>query len=277
MKIGVIFCCYGTPEYISPCLENWLKLKDKYNIKIAAVHGQFKEYHTNGVEDNDYDTQIKLKDLNFNKQIDYLYIQNDYNVFYPDSIKYNGYIFQTESEIRDKGLQYLLKENVDYIWLLDLDEFYTEEQIKSIIEYIDDGCNQFYCWWSIPMKNYIFSGKEYIKGFSPPRIFKTKFNDFLNLNKFYFDNDISYIRNPMNANVSYKELPNKKIPDSKIAGGVSHKTWLHSNGEQKVNYQIKHFNGICSYKFNKEKGELEFDKNYYIKYNIPIPEVYEDE
>ena len=147
-KIGIIFCAYGNPSYVTPCLEAWAKLKEKYNISIAAVHGQFKEYHENDILDVDTETVDELYRFGEKKVIDYLYIQNDYN---EDSDKW---IYQTEAEIRDKGLQYLLKDKCDIVWLLDLDEFYTVEQIENIIKYVQD--NPFYMWFSSTFLKTIF-------------------------------------------------------------------------------------------------------------------------
>lgn len=291
-KIGIIFCAYGNPDYVQPCLDPWIKLKEKYNISIAAVHGQFKEYHDNGIEDKDYETQLKLKDLEWNKNIDCLYLQNDYNVFWPDHLNQTKY--ETESEIRNKGLKYLLEEKCDIIWLLDLDEFYTEEQIENIIKYINSPFlseteGGFYAWYSINFKNYILDGKQWIDNFCPPRIFRTKISkgskNQLNLSNFIWDNDLEYtvlnlendwpLKNGCNRlNISYKELASKKIPKNIVQ--IKHLTWLHSNGKNKVLYQLKHF-GHCSYKWNEEKNELEIDLDFYRKNGLDLPIIYKDD
>lgn len=271
MKIGVIFCAYGNPDYVEPCLAPWIKLKEKYDIVIAAVHGQFKEYHEAGIEDDDSITIDKLCRLKLDNEISSLYIQNSKARLSSGPAEF---IYETEAEIRDKGLQYLLKENCDIIWLLDLDEFYTEEQIENTIKYIDEGENKYFSWFKIPMKNYILDGKQWIDGFCPSRIFKVQSIRY-KLNKFYWDNDLEYLDDYDNI-VDYKKLPNKSVPKNIINLGIKHMTWLHSNGKNKVLYQLKHF-GSCSYKWNEEKQELGFDLDFYSKNHMDLPIIYKDE
>lgn len=269
MKIGILACLYGNPEYLEPCLENWIKLKEKHNIIISVVHGQFKENHENRIPDNDKETLNKLLNNNYYK---YLYIQN--NHWYKSE---KDYIYQTEFELRNHALQPLLKEKCDIIWLLDLDEFYTEEQIENIINYIKQPESQNFCWFSIPMKNYILDGKQWVDGFCPPRIFRRSVGDMVNLeiDRFYYDNDIIYkTTNDWPNETNYKILANKKIP--KETCYVKHLTWLHSNGKDKVNYQLKHF-GHCSYKWNENTQKIEIDPDFYIKNRLEMPIIYQDE
>lgn len=264
MKIGLIFCAYGTPEYLEKSLNPWINLKSKYNITISACHGQFKEFHENGVEDNDIKTQKGLLLLQVQNKIDYLYIQNYYGPdFDLDTQKY-----ETEAQIRNYCLQYLLKQDLDYVILWDLDEFTTESEIESLLNYIQKSENKFYNWYSIEYKNVIFDGNQYIDGFCPPRIFKTKVNN-LKLKEIYWDNDISYLER--DKTISYKELAAKKVPKSII--NPKHLTWLSNNrSKEKVQYQLKHF-GHCGYKWNDQENKLEFDLEFYKKTNQKLPEI----
>ena len=197
MKIGVIYCCYGNPQHVDNCLAPWLEAKKSHDILIAAVHGQFKEYHDLNIEDRDIEVVNKLANHRISKNLDYLYIQNASKILEPrlfksdDYFEDNNFIYQTEAEIRNHGLQWLLKQNCDYIWLLDNDEFYTIEQINNIISYIQSDDNKFYSWYSIPFKNYIFDGKQWVAGFCPPRIFKRETIRYT-LDKCYWDNDFCY-------------------------------------------------------------------------------------
>ena len=273
MKIGVIYCCYGNPEYIDDCLKPWIETKKSHDILIAAVHGQFKEYNNFGIPDTDEDSIEKLEKSYHRKIIDNIYIQN--SPWFGDKNSEN--IYQTEAEIRDKGLQWLLTQNCDYIWLLDNDERYTVEQINNIINYIKK--EEYITWFSIPFKNYIFDGKSWVSGFCPPRIFKSWSSSVCGniiLSKCYWDNDFEYIaHNSNNEKISYKDLPTKSIPVDILKGGIKHLTWLNSNGKLKYEYQMKHF-GHCGYKWNYDTNLLEFNKEYHQKHNIPIPEVFKD-
>lgn len=265
MKIGVIYCCYGNPEYINDCIAPWTEAKKSNDILIAAVHGQFKEYHDLGVEDNDLDSQKILLDKLVSKDLNFVYIQNEYN---------NEKTYQTEAEIRDRGLQWLLKQNCDIIWLLDNDERYTVNQIDNIIEYIQYPESLPYVWYSINFKNYVLDGKQWIDGFCPPRIFRVNINHGI-LSHLHYDNDCMYRISCLAHDrlIDYKKLPSKEIP--KNWAHIKHLTWLHSNGKSKVAYQLAHF-GHCSYKWNEEKQELEIDNDFYKNNNIPIPIINED-
>ena len=269
MKIGIIYCSYGVPDLINELIKPWTNLKDKLNIKIAAVHGQFKEYHEIGTTDNDYPSQVILKNLEFNNDIDYLYLQDDYNLFVPD--KYRNTIYQTEAEIRDKGLQFLLKEEVDYVMLWDGDEEITEDEIDNIINYIQK--DEFIAWYSLEYKNLTFNRQTYTKGFAPPRIFKVNYNN-LKLKQMVYDNDVIY--QDINGNsVGYKQLPNKKIPIY-IANPL-HYSWCdYERSKSKIEYQNKHFGHYagCSFKINEDKKEIEWNQDYFLKTSQNPPELF---
>jgi ribosomal protein L6P/L9E len=49
-------------------------------------------------------------------------------------------------------------------------------------------------------------------------------------------------------------------------------TWLHSNGKDKYEYQMKHF-GHCGYKWNYETNQLELNLEFYAKNKIDIPKI----
>lgn len=268
MKIGIIYCCYGNPEYIDDCLAPWIEAKKTNDILIAAVHGQFKEYHDLGIEDNDFQVQQELIGNTQVGYIDYLYLQNQ------QWLKDFSPIYQSEAEIRDKGLQWLLKQNCDYVWLLDNDEFYTVEQINSIIGYLTK--EPFITWFSIPFKNYIFDGRQWIDGFCPPRIFARTKGDMAGctLQSFYWDNDIMYELwgDTRQLECTYKSLSNKSIPKNIILGGIKHLTWLHTNGKLKYEYQMKHF-GHCGYKWNYDTNEIELNKEFYTRNNLSLPDI----
>ncbi len=264
--LGIIFCAYGNSDYVKPCLEPWLNRND---IVIAAVHGQFKEYNENGIKDEDEQTIHHLIEFEARQAIDFLYIQNEPWINLPK-------IYQTEAEIRDKGLQFL-KDKCDFVLLLDLDEFWTTKEIDNLFEYINRKETDLYTWHSICYKNYILDGKRWVDDFCPPRLFKTvtNYNGYLcKLDKFFYDNDVYYDTGHSGGNnISYKLLPNKSIHKDLIF--CKHLTWLHSNGKNKYEYQMKHF-GHCGYKWNYETNLLEINEEFYLKNNLNLPVIYED-
>jgi hypothetical protein len=258
MNIGIIYCVYGNPDYVNDCLQSWIEARKDHNIKIAAVHGQFKEYHDLGIEDFDITTQLALKEKYYDNKIDFLYIQNEND---------ENNIYQTEAEIRDRALKYLLRENVDYVIFLDNDEFYTRENIDNIINYINQ--NNLIGWFSINFKNYVLDAKCWVDGFCPPRVFKVNLITH-RLSGIYWDNDCEYQDKKTGDKISYKSFATKPIPKS--VAHIKHLTWLHSNGKLKYEYQMRHF-GHCGYKWNYETNQLEFNLEFHKKHNIPIPEL----
>jgi len=261
--IGVIFCCYGNPENIEPVLFPWFNLKNELNIKIAAVQGQFLEYHNLGYKDNDFETQFKLMKFFTQKKIDHVYFQNPLG-------QSEFLIYQTEAQIRNKGLEWLKNQNCDIFWFLDSDEFYTEQQIKNIIEFVS---STEYCSYYICFKNYFGDGKKYFDNFCPIRVFRNKWSGH-SLGQMFYDNDFYYINNYSLQNVSYKNLPYVEIP--KEIAWVKHNSWVgKENCINKIKYHVSHF-GESSYTWNAEKDCLDFNYDYYKKYNKEIPIIHED-
>lgn len=248
MKIGIIYCAYNCKNFVEKSSQSFIQARENKIIShICAVSLPFSEYQ-NITDQNDGTTEI-LIDLYKKDKIDYIFTQPNYI---------------QEHLARDLCLQYLKIMDMDFIWLVDGDEFYSLEDIKNISSYIKE--NDF-IWYSINFKNYVFDGTKWIDGFCPPRIFKVK-DDNLSIDKFYWDNDILYKSN--DNIINYKNLYNNSIPKS--IAHIKHMTWLHSNGKQKYEYQMKHF-GHCGYIWNEEKKEIEINKEFYIKNNIPIPEI----
>lgn len=252
MKIGIIYCAYNCKNYIQKSLSPIISAKNENLIsQICAVSIPFMEYFDIN-QNNDGTTELLLDFYNQG------FINNIFTQ--PNYIQ--------EHKARDLCLQYLKITNCDAIWMIDGDEFYSIDDIKNIINFIEENPN--YAWYSINFKNYIFDGKQWIDGFCPPRVFKTKFN-FNTIDSFFWDNDISYNQN--NKLINYKILPSLEIP--KHTAHIRHMTWLHENGKQKYEYQIKHF-GHCGYRWNYELKELEFNKDFYLKNNQKLPTIFKD-
>lgn len=265
MKIGCIYCCYGNPEYIDDCLKPWIEAKKEHNILIAAVHGQFKEYHDLGIEDNDIITQKQLLDRLVNKDLDFAYIQNEYN---------NEKIYQTEAEIRDKGLQWLLKRNCDYVVLLDGDEKYTFEEINNLINYIQK--DEFIAVYNIEFKNLTFDNFHYTKGFSPQRVWQVNLNHW-KLYKINYDNDCIYKNVNTGDILSDKDFSHKKIPINLV--NPLHYTWNDlERSKLKIKYAEKRWNppngNGCSFKISEDGKSIDWNLDYYNRINQNIPELH---
>ena len=249
MKIGILGCGYNCADNLDKRLQPWFLAALNNNLIFSFVSCPFEHFK---ISDNSKTLDL-LDSLKQKNLIQYLYTSESQF---------------TESESRNHALRPLLKESVEYVWLLDLsDEYYKLEEINKIINYIQK--NDLYDWFSINFKNYIFDGDQWIDDFCPPRIFKN--NLIKKIKHFYWDNDIIYEHN--NIEINYKSLSESKIP--KNIAHIKHMTWLHYNGKEKYEYQIKHF-GDCSYKWNEEHNKLEFNYDFYKKHNLSFPVIYQD-
>lgn len=265
MKIGIIFCSYGVPEYLEQSIKPWVELK-KINkdigVEIAAVSDIFKEYWDMNTP-KDLETYPYLNKLLDNKEIDFLYgINHSLSEKLP---------LLSEAEVRDKACQYLLNKGVDIIWLWDGDEITTLNDINNVISYINN--NKFYAWFKTHYKNLTFKVDTYTKGFCPPRIFRTKFNNYT-LTKCSWDNDFLYNGTITRDIIKQESLPNKVVPESLF--NPLHFTWLNEErSKSKIEYQERHFahGAGCSFKWDEKLG-LQFNEEYYKKTGQKIPELY---
>ena len=251
-KIGLLLTAYNCENYINPCLDPWMKLKEKYNIKIAVNSGMFSDYKALGFENRNQGTLDKLNKYKF----DYFIKTDDQNLLDEDSS-------------RNKCLNYLINEqHCDLIWILDADEIYKELEIENIINYVNKNDALYY---SVNFKNYLFT-KDYSTDYLPPRIFWTNKNS--GIKKFHFDNHITY-----NDNSVSEMFPHHEIP--KNIACVDHYSWLaeDSRTKEKIIYQNKRFageeNAKCSFVWDDNYDCLIFNEDFYQKRNVQKPFNYE--
>lgn len=256
MRIGVLGCLYGCADALPSILAPWFSLKEKgrtagHEFVISAVHSQFKEYADMGVPDTDEATLRVLEGYAAGPEarLDFLH---------------HSPLPLPEHEVRSIPLRYLLSRDVDLVWLLDGDEFYTAEEIERILSHV--SFYGMFDYYRLYLKTYIFDGTVWMDGFAPPRIFSVKKHG--GALDFYWDNNMRFKDGTDHSSASEHLIP-------KDVAFVKHLTWLHKGGERKVAYQKKRF-GDCSFRFNREKGELEFDPDYFAKYKEPIPQLFKD-
>lgn len=261
MKLGILLCAYDCAEYLDDCINPWIEAAKNKSIVLAAVHGMFAEYKALGQTDNDVDTLNKLK----NVPLDFLYIQNSYDGS-PEQ-------YQSEAEIRDKALQYLKTAGCDYILLLDADEIWTGQEIDNLFKYIQRYT--LYTWFRIEYKNLTFSTKTYTKGFRPPRVFKVK-SEGVTLDKFVWDNDVTYVNEKGEGSLYYADFVNRVIPTSVC--NPLHYTWLNNErSRKKIEYQKLHFasGAGCSFDWDYETNSLIWNEDYFIQTRSGKPPIFE--
>lgn len=234
MKFGILLTAYNFSDTIDQCLTPWMAVEDVENLKFCAVSLPFKEYEGKEIPEDDTAEKLTIK----------------YGI---DTITEPKYIPEYEA----RNLAFDKLKDCDYIWILDSDEVYTEQDIEKIIKFVKFNPEIYY--FCINFKNYVFDGKCWVDGFCPPRIFKTK-----RAKGFYWDNDMMYDLD--GQNMSYKQMSMAKIP--KNTAHVKHLTWLNNERtKNKIQYQEEHFKGGfgCSYRWNEEKDCLEFNEEYFKK------------
>jgi len=243
MKYGIIFCGYNTEDYIKDSLAPWIGRDD---CVISAVSIPFQEYSRQVFFE---DKTIEILHEHFNRgEIQHL-------TTFPRFIK--------EHEARNLALR-KIKEPVDAYFLVDSDEIYTKENIERIFEFVETNPM---CWYKVALRNFVFDKDTYLEEpFTPPRIFRTNFLG-LNTPSFSWDNDMTY--NHQEGQFSHNQIPFLEIP--KEVAWVDHYTWLsNSLSKRKLQYQMAHFQGVCSFDWDEEKG-LIFNEAYYK--NIPKPKL----
>lgn len=244
MRIGIIYCAYSSEEYVEKSLSPFLNPVNGHSFAVSAISYPFENFEKGGNK--------KTLDI-LRKYRDDRKITLNYG---PDPIK--------ETVARQIALDDLSKRGIDLVWMVDSDEFYSIEQIKEIIQFVAD--EEFITWFRICLKNRVFDGGYLEEPFAPPRIFRVKAPNYT-INKFYDDNNVNYRGRLKGDIVPDLALANMMIP--KRIAWVDHMTWLNDErSKKKVEYQ-KARGWNCSFKWNYEKGYLEFNEEYYNGKNFP--------
>lgn len=247
-NLAIILSAYALEEYVQPCLSPW----KNFNIPIACASFQFE---------------------NFQKQNNKPCL-DELSKFIPDShIFHSNENIVNEHNARNVPLEFL-KQNTDTdtFLILDIDEFYAEKEIESLLNFINGDDFSWVAWAKINFKNYIFDEKSWIDDFCPPRLFKKTYQNYI-IDKFYWDNDILY-SDKDGTPVDYKQLSSIIIPKNNIH--AKHMTWLNNErSKNKIEYQEAHF-GACSYSWNALKNCVEINKDFYKKSGQLPPIIYND-
>lgn len=257
MKIGLHLLGYECADFIPQFFEPWFKYKENNELIISVGHVCFKEFQELGFpvfsKDNSH---IEFKKLFDDKKIEYYQ-------FLESPL--------TEIQARTAILQPLIREGVDLIVLSAPDEFYTLEQIQNTVKYIEK--ESFIRVFNIEFKNLVFNEKTYTKGFAPLRAYR---ND-KKLQTHHFSDDDAIVFYNGEEFIDCRALPNKKIPVSIC--NPKHYTWLNNErSRDKVKYQERRWSppkGFgCSFKWDEEKKELEFNLDYYKRTGQSLPELF---
>jgi len=249
MKIGILFASYNCADYIDKCFQPWLNLREELNLVLASTNGR-------------YDLSIKESDAKGSHSLLKL-IGKDLDFLVHSSGKDNRW---SEEQSRTYMLNFMNDQKVDLIWCIDADEFYSENDIRNILNYIK--VNKQYDAYCVQFKNYVFELPYWIDGFQKDVIYWTDRNNGIKC--FNFDNDITYNNNTITQN------NNNKITIPKSIAYVDHYTWLNNDSripEKIRNQNIKYDGEIgakCAYKYD-ENNKLIFNEFFWKSRNLEIP------
>ena len=255
MKIGILLTCYNCESYVDRCIEPWMNLKDKYNFIFACNSGMFKDYFDLGIQENNQGTLKKL----ISHKLDFLVTTSGRNLLDEDSS-------------RNLSLDFLKKQECDLLIYLDGDEIYTEEQIVSILDFVEK--NPEYDQYSICFKNHTIKEGLFLNNFNRKSIYWMK--RYGGINRFYFDSDFVY-------NDPDSIYTNSIIIPREIAF-IEHYSWISNDPRTKIKikYQNKRYVGSsgdfpenlrCSFIWDEERNKLDFNKDYWTsigRTQIPI-------
>jgi len=261
LKIGIQFLAYNCEKSFKDFISPWIKLKDKYDLYFFVGSVQFTLYKELGYSDKNKGT-IKMFKTEYNDVIDYLYSPED---------------TKAEEQVRNKCLKLFKEKEIDIMWAVDSDEFFTEKEVENIIKFIKE--NEEYNWYQVKYKNYIGDGSGWID-FEVPRIWRINRNS--GISHFYRDCWIKY-NNGQSGHIENPLSPWKTIPEE--VARPRHMTWVEnyeesrpSNAKAKIEYQIANYgkNWGCSFKWDDKENKLSLDEEWYKSFDIPMPEIYYD-
>jgi hypothetical protein len=251
--LGVIFTGYNCREYLENSLASWVNLRERNHsaekspqIKICAVNVVFDKF--------DAAPEDGTRELLLRYQVDG---KIDHAIIGPDGM--------TEVEARGTALKWLISQGADTIIQVDIDEFYTIEEINRILRFVDS--QEFIVAFRLSLKNFVFDKNTYLEeAFTPMRIHRVKAGPFTAVD-FCDDNNVLYRDD--NGSIRDTNLATMTVP-KKIAW-IRHYTWLNDErSKKKIAYQNKRWPS-CSFKWNEEENRLEFNLDYYRQNQLSFP------
>lgn len=246
MKIGIQVLAYNCQNTIEEVLNPWIKLKSEYDIKIWVASGQFRIYQELGYANENGPTLEVLYNLLENQKIDFIFTPDESNLL-------------DDHETRNKSIDFFKKNDVDLMVVLDSDEFYKEDEVKTFFDYIQK--NPEYTLYMTVFKNLIKDGTEYIEF---ERYTAARIKNFGGISHFYFDCHWSF-KGENGENVEYRWTPTTTIPKELVH--PIHDTWTnkrrgsgHHHIISKIEYQKRYYSHEPGWKWNEEKQSIEINE-----------------
>ena len=159
--------------------------------------------------------------------------------------------------MRSQSISFFEEEDVDLLWILDADEFYTEDEIRGVIDFVKNrqDCD----YYKINMKSYMIDNKHWFN-FIPMRVIWRK--RFGGIRNYYFDNHYCY-----NDNSEYRchkscDIPKEVVFPLHYSWTQYHNTTGPKNIQDKIEYQKRYYSDGCGFYYdNKEDKIVSHDSN----------------
>lgn len=253
MKVGLIYCSFGTLDLTPASLAPWLAAKASrlggHDYVIAAVSCPFSGF-PDAKDDGAVDYLFKQVG---HEKIDHLVVSD---------------IPIPETEARGRALRWLTAQGCDLSIMVDSDEFWTADQIAKAVAFMEE--RPFLCWARVCLKNYVFDTKTYlVEPFAPPRIHRLSFQGAFTAAGFEQDNDLWYSRID-GMPISQREMTSATIPKGLV--WVKHLSWIsNERSRKKIKYQtVGRGWGSCSFSWDDSQGGLIWNPA------LPVPETATD-
>jgi len=244
MKIGIQLVTYNSEEVLEELLTPWLKLKDRYDLKVWVGSGQFKTYNQMGCENINGPTIRLLEEMLKENKIDYLFQPDPENLL-------------DDAETRDKCIPWMKEQDIDLMIQLDSDEFYTEKEVENLITFIEENPQP--SVYNVVFNNIMGDSREDWVRFVAGWIKRHG-----GIKHYYFDCHFSFIEG------EYRRVPNVTIPKTLVH--PTHFTWTNNENttgpshiQEKINYQNRIYGGDirCEMVWDEEDQKIkrigEFD------------------
>jgi len=258
VNIGITCIGYECLEHIDRTLAPWLALRNgeatsEYvnSVHISISHGCFEETAQLGYPIASTDGTIeKFMSLKDKKLIDNLFIhgtpQREFDMW-------------TENFVR-------LRDEIDLLVLLPIDEIWTVEQIDKALMFIQ--MNPLVDYFKVNFKNYCIDEQTWVDDFIVPRFWWTHKNQ--GLKGFYKDDLVEYNDGRKDVQCSHMVIPNHIV-------FPRHLSWVGSKEylQRKLKFQAIRY-GLCSYAWDEENDCLKLNEEFYQKMNKPKPFLHHD-
>jgi hypothetical protein len=258
IKVGITFIGYECSELMPRALAPWIQIRKNSSLvdcfeslKISLSHGCFEET-----------AKLGFPILSSDKSHEWMALQKELGnvdnfILYKDPMKeYDMW----------SGNYHWMKDDIDFLVMLNHDEMWTPEEIQSLFRYV--SFNPFVNYYKVNFKNYCIDENTWVDDFIVPRMWWVNRN--VKLKGFYKDELVEYENGVKDFQTAFANVPkNLLFP--------KHLTWVGSKSylQRKLHFQALRF-GACSYRWDDATDKLTLNDDFYAKFGVPKPILHHD-